>query len=177
MLITIIEEFDDYLRKNSLNFEAIIIGGAALSILHIISRMTEDVDCIDPEIPLEIKRASSEFIRKNPHYGLNPEKFLNNGPISIISTLPEGWKERVQLIFKGKALTFFTLGRIDLLKTKLDAMVHRGRDMEDVIAMKPSDSELQQCLEWVLKADGGDLWPEMVKESFTELKDKLNGKS
>jgi len=175
MLVNIIEEFDIYLDKNSLKFEAIIIGGAALSILHIISRMTEDVDCIDPEIPVEIKNASTEFIRKNPQYGLNPEKFLNNGPISIINTLPEGWKERTRLIFEGKSLTFFTLGRIDLLKTKLDAMVHRGRDMEDVIAMKPSNDELQECLEWVLNADGGEHWPEMVKESFNELQDKLNG--
>ena len=175
MLVKIIEEFDLFLKDKSLKFEAIIIGGAALSILHIISRMTEDVDCIDPEIPTDIKRASSEFIIKNPQYGLNPEKFLNNGPISIIKTLPDGWKERTQLIFQGKALTFFTLGRIDLLKTKLDAMVHRGRDMEDVIAMKPTPKELQDCLEWVLEADGGEHWPEMVKESFNELKSKLNG--
>ena len=175
MLVKIIEEFDLYLDKKSLKFEAIIIGGAALSILHIISRMTEDVDCIDPEIPLDVKKASAEFIKANLQYGLNPDKFLNNGPISIIQTLPEGWKERTQLIFTGKALTFFTLGRIDLLKTKLDAMVHRGRDMEDVIAMKPSMEEIAECLEWVLNIDGGEHWPEMVKESFDELRSKLNG--
>jgi hypothetical protein len=124
--------------------------------------MTEDVDCIDPVIPLEIKKASSEFIKANPQFGLNPEKFLNNGPISIINFLPKGWRERTILIFKGEALTFFTLSRADLLKTKLDAMVHRGRDMEDVIAMKPTKVELEESLDWVLAADGGDNWPEMV---------------
>lgn len=149
----------------------------ALSILHIISRMTEDIDCIDPEIPADIKNASADFIRSNPQHGLNPDKFLNNGPITIIKTLPLGWKERTQLIFQGKALTFFTLARIDLLKTKLDAMVHRGRDMEDVIAMKPSKEELQECLKWVLSADGGEHWPEMVSESFNELRSKLDGNS
>lgn len=177
MLIKTIEEFDSFLEKKSLRFEAIIIGGTALSILHIISRMTEDIDCIDPEIPDDIKMASIEFIRKNPQYGLNPEKFLNNGPITIIKTLPTGWKERTQLIFQGKALTFFTLARLDLLKTKLDAMVHRGRDMEDVIAMKPSEEELQECQVWVLSADGGEHWPEMVRESFNELRSKLDGNS
>lgn len=175
MLVKVIEEFDLFLNDKSLKFEAIIIGGAALSILHIISRMTEDVDCIDPVIPNDIKIASSEFIIKNSQYGLNPEKFLNNGPISIIKTLPIGWRERTQLIFQGKALTFFTLSRIDLLKTKLDAMVHRGRDMEDVVAMKPTSNELLECLEWVLSVDGGEHWPEMVKESFNELAGKLNG--
>jgi hypothetical protein len=177
MLVDIIEEFDKYLKQKSLKFEAIIIGGAALSILHIINRMTEDVDCIDPEIPVEIKNASADFIRSNPQYGLNPEKFLNNGPITIVKTLPDNWKKRTQLIFDGKALTFFTLGRIDLLKTKLDAMVHRGRDMEDVIAMKPTNEELEECLVWVLNADGGEHWPEMVNESFKELREKINGDS
>jgi hypothetical protein len=177
MLVQVIKEFDKYLNQKSLKFEAIIIGGAALSILHIISRMTEDVDCIDPEIPLEIKRASAEFIKANPQFGLNPEKFLNNGPITIINFLPKGWRERTVLIFPGESLTFFTLGRSDLLKTKLDAMVHRGRDMEDVIAMKPTKAELEESREWVLTADGGETWPEMVKESFDELNRRLSGKS
>lgn len=177
MIVRVIEDFDKFLFKKSLKFEAVIIGGAALSILHIISRMTEDGDCIDPEISMEIKSASIEFINKNPQYGLNPEKFLNNGPISIIKFLPKGWKERTQIIFKGEAITFTTLGRIDLLKTKLDAMVHRGRDMEDVIAMKPSGAEIKECLDWVLSVDGGEHWPAMVQESFSELRRKLNGNS
>ncbi len=173
MLAKVIEEFDKYLSKKSLRFEAIIIGGAALSILHIISRFTEDIDCIEPEIPSEIKTASSAFIKENPQYGLNPDKFLNNGPISIIKTLPNGWRKRTQLILQGEALTFHTLGRLDLLKTKLDAMVHRGRDMEDVIAMQPSNEELAECLKWVLAADGGEHWSAMAKESFNELRSKL----
>lgn len=174
MLVKIIEEFDKFLESKTLKFEAIIIGGAALSILHMINRMTEDVDCIEPEIPYDIKFASIEFIKQNAHYGLNPEKFLNNGPISIIKTLPNGWKTRTQLIYQGNALTFYTLARIDLLKTKLDAMVHRGRDMEDVIAMKPSNAELDECLLWVLSADAGEHWPEMVEESFRELKRRIH---
>lgn len=56
-------------------------------------------------------------------------------------------------------------------------MVHRGRDMEDVIAMKPTSKELAECLEWVLNAGCGDYWPEMVNESFNELRSKLNGNS
>ena len=56
-------------------------------------------------------------------------------------------------------------------------MVHRGRDMEDVIAMKPSVAEIEECLEWVLSVDGGEHWPAMVQESFSELRRKLNGNS
>jgi hypothetical protein len=177
MLLKIIKDFDSYLNSKSLKFEAIIIGGAALSILHIITRMTEDVDCIDPEIPIEIKKASVDFISQNPKYGLNPEKFLNNGPISIIDYLPEGWRTRTIIIYRGEALIFYTLGRTDLLKTKLDAMVHRGRDMEDVIAMKPTEIELEESLNWVLSVDGGEHWPEMVRESFDELRRRINENS
>ncbi len=177
MLMNVIHDFDKYLLKEGLQFESIIIGGAALTILKVITRMTEDVDCIDPEIPADIKNASIEFIKLNPQYGLAPEKFLNNGPITIIKDLPEGWRARTQVIFKGEALTFITLSRLDLLKTKLDAMVHRGRDMDDVIAMKPTEKELEDSIEWVLNVDGGEYWPEMVNDAFKVLRKRLNGKS
>ena len=176
MLKDAISEFDKYLGKLGLQFEAIIIGGAALSILNVISRMTEDIDCIDPEIPAEIKSASIEFIKSNPQFGLVPEKFLNNGPITITKDLPEGWRTRTQVIFEGEAITFLTLGRADLLKTKLDAMVHRGRDLDDVVAMKPTEKELQDSLDWVLNVDGGEHWPEMVNDAFKVLRKRLNEK-
>ena len=54
----IIVEFDMYLESIGLTFEAVIIGGAALNILDISSRKTKDVDCLDPQIPREIKEAS-----------------------------------------------------------------------------------------------------------------------
>ena len=40
----IITEFDRYLDEQSLNYEAIVIGGAALALLGIITRTTRDVD-------------------------------------------------------------------------------------------------------------------------------------
>lgn len=174
MIKKAIVAFDKFLLKEGLQFEAIIIGGAALSILDVITRMTEDVDCIDPEIPLDIKNASIEFIKQNPQYGLTPEKFLNNGPITIIRDLPAGWRNRTEIIFQGKALTFITLSRLDLLKTKLDAMVQRGRDIDDVIAMKPTEKELEDSLPWVLNVDGGDYWADMVNDSFKELRKRIN---
>ena len=176
MLLEAINEFDKFLHKKDLQFEATIIGGAALTILDIISRMTEDIDCIDPEIPIAIKNASIEFIKLNSQFGLIPEKFLNNGPISIVKSLPDGWKLRVQKIYSGKALTFWTLGRTDLLKTKLDAMVHRGKDFDDVVAFNPTLEEIENAHSWVLGADGEEHWPEMVEEAIKRLKMRLYGK-
>lgn len=177
MLLRAINDFDKFLYQEHLKFEAYIIGGAALTILNVISRMTEDIDCIDPEIPPHIKKASIEFIQNNPQYGLNPAKFLNNGPISILKTLPSDWRLRSQIIYQGNAITFWTLGKIDLLKTKLDAMVQRGRDFEDVVAMAPTREELEECRPWVLSADGGEFWPQMVEESFERLIERLYGKT
>jgi hypothetical protein len=59
--IEVIKKFDLYLHKNNMTFEAVVIGGAALSILGIISRQTQDVDVLDPEIPSDIIEAAKLF--------------------------------------------------------------------------------------------------------------------
>ena len=54
-------EFDEYLAVRKLQFEAIVIGGAALAILGVVSRETQDCDVLDPNIPLDIEKAAHEF--------------------------------------------------------------------------------------------------------------------
>lgn len=53
--------FDKFLSDRKLEFRAIIIGGAALNLMGVISRETRDVDFLDPEIPAEIKKAQKGF--------------------------------------------------------------------------------------------------------------------
>jgi len=43
--------FDQYLAKRRLQFEAVAIGGAALNLLGVVSRLTKDCDILYPEIP------------------------------------------------------------------------------------------------------------------------------
>jgi hypothetical protein len=52
-------EFDRYLADRRLQFEAVVIGGAALSLLGVITRETQDCDVLDPKIPEEILQASA----------------------------------------------------------------------------------------------------------------------
>ena len=59
----VLARFDSFLEKRELQFEAIIIGGAALVVMDIISRFTKDVDCLDPNIPEGIKIASVDFAK------------------------------------------------------------------------------------------------------------------
>ena len=56
--------FGEYLESQGLHFEVTIIGGAALLAMGVIDRATQDVDCLDPDIPEAIRSASADFSRK-----------------------------------------------------------------------------------------------------------------
>ena len=165
-----IKEFDKFLYERGLKFEAIVIGGAALNIMDIVSRKTKDVDLIDPKIPEEIKNASIEFSKRKPEIDHN---WLNNGPISIIKNLPRDWRQTLEIIFEGNALTLRTLSRINLIRTKLFAFCDRQIDKGDCIALSPTEDELSLAIEWVILQDANEQWPSHVKEMINELKKEL----
>src|SRR5690606_30203171 len=101
----------------------------ALSILGVITRETRDCDVLYPSIPDNILIASQDFAKLQ-----NLEtNWLNNGPATLTRDLPEDWLLRSQDIFKGEALNLKTLGREDLLCTKLFAFCDRGFDLDDCI--------------------------------------------
>ena len=56
--------FDQYLAERRLQFHAVVIGGAALNLLGVVSRLTKDCDILHPEIPNEIAEASRGFAIK-----------------------------------------------------------------------------------------------------------------
>lgn len=165
----VIIEFDRYLARQNLNFEAVIIGGAALNILDISSRKTRDVDCLDPVIPEEIKIASREFAIKRFDLALDIS-WLNNGPETLKTDLPKGWRNRIQPLFHGKALRLQVLGRDDLLKSKLYAYCDRTTpDFEDLRNLKPTVDELKNSINWVKERDTNPSWPKHVETAFAVL--------
>lgn len=165
--------FDQYLYQHKKFFEAIIIGGAALNVMDIINRQTRDVDFLDPNIPDDIKTLSIQFAKDNPELALSAEYWINNGPRTLIRDLPSGWRNEIQKIFSGRALTLWTLGRLDLLRTKLYACADREIDFQDCIALKPTKHELLVCKEWVLLGDGNPLWKDRVDDVFTRIAKEL----
>ena len=167
-----IHEFDRFLEAHSVTFEATVIGAAALVLLDVVIRQTIDVDCLSPKIPAQILTLAAEFRSSKPELELIPN-WLNNGPASLLRELPHDWKENVVPLFEGKAIRFFTLGRSDLLKTKLFAYCDRGDDLKDCIAMKPTLDELVESIEWVKYRDANPEWPEHVESRFALLKKKL----
>jgi hypothetical protein len=94
--------FDQYLAERRLQFHAVVIGGAALNLLAVVSRLTKDCDILHPEIPNEIAEASRGFaIKVRAKGGTLQGNWLNNGPSSLASHLPPRWEECLQTVFVG----------------------------------------------------------------------------
>lgn len=170
-----ITQFDQYLITKGLTFECSIIGGAALSVLKVTNRFTRDVDCLIENIPEEIKTSAINFAKENPQLNLAKD-WLNNGPSQLLKNLPDGWQSRLQLAFNGTNLKLTTLGRSDLLKTKLFAYCDRNDpDYADLLKLKPTREELSESIAWVKLQDANPGWPDNVEKLFLNLKQALHG--
>ena len=77
--------------------------------------------------------------------------------MQLDDVLPIGWRERAKRIFEGQALALSTLGRPDLLKSKLFALCDRGTDLPDGIALAPTAAELAERAPWLEVQDGNEL--------------------
>jgi hypothetical protein len=170
----VIVEFDKFLITQALSFEAVIIGGAALNILDISHRKTKDVDCLDPQIPSEIKKASQDFAKIRIDLALDIE-WLNNGPETLKADLPEGWRLRLKPLYRGKAINLLVLERADFLKSKLFAYCDRTNpDFEDLKDLKPTAKELSEAIDWVKERDNNPGWPAHVEKAFSVLRKSLS---
>lgn len=173
--IETIEKFDLFLADIGKSFSAIIIGGGALSLMRVITRETQDIDVLEPILSQAILQLSQEFADQINH--LTPmalkRAWLNNGPESLRPNLPEGWHDRIQKIFAGRAIELYALGRSDLLKTKLFAFCDREQDRQDCLLMNPDRDELKEAMIWVKVQDMNPLWPKHVELSLQGLAKEL----
>ena len=99
--------------------------------------------------------------------------WLNNGPMQLAEVLPDGWRLRVRVAFSGASPTLTTRGRADLLKTKLFALCDRGTDLADCIAMAPTAAELGEAEPWLAEQDANPLWPDHVRATLDDLRERL----
>ncbi|MBK6686028.1 MAG: hypothetical protein IPG45_16260 [Deltaproteobacteria bacterium] len=127
-----------------------------------------------PELPLAIASAARDFAKAQRQAGVDlRDDWLNNGPMRLGEVLPAGWRERVQRIFDGRALVLGTLGRSDLLKSKLFALCDRGTDLPDCIALAPTAEELAECAPWLEQQDRNEFWPAHVLATVADLARRL----
>jgi hypothetical protein len=169
----VIALFDAYLFERGLRFEAVVIGGAALGLLGIVSRQTRDCDVLHPKLPKAIHDAACDFAALRRQNGVVlADDWLNNGPTSLTNDLPAGWEDRLQIAFSGKAMTLQCLGRLDLLRSKLFALCDRAIDLKDCVALAPTDEELEQILPWLTERDANPDWPQHVIDTIADLRQR-----
>jgi hypothetical protein len=76
-------------------------------------------------------------------------------------------------VFEGRALVLTTLGRGDLLKTKLFALCDRGIDLLDCVALAPTVAELEEAVTWLAAQDANPDWPAHVGATIADLSRRL----
>ena len=157
----------------------VIIGGSALISLGLISRTTKDVDImagvdverglVDPRPMSEALRAAAEGVARE--MDLDPH-WLNTGPADqMLAGLPEGFLSRLTRRDYGPALTICLPDRFDLIHLKLFAIMDqgRGRHSNDLAALQPTADELLTAARWVLTQDTGEVFPNIVRTTLTDL--------
>ena len=165
-----IEAFDRFLVTKATRGDLIVIGGTALALLGIIQRSTRDCDVLEPPVDAQLSECAQEFARQRSAKGFPlAGDWLNHGPASLVQVLPTGWRQRVVPLFQGQALTLRTLGRSDLLATKMWALCDRGTDLTDCIALAPTPEELRSLRPWLVEQDLNPSWPDHVDAVVNDL--------
>ena len=140
--------------------EIVVIGGAALQVLGLITRPTADVDVVaildqglrsaDP-LPAPLAAAAH---RVAADFGL-PDDWLNPGSTAMLKWgLPDGFVERLTARFYG-ALTAHFAARYDQIHFKLFAFADLGggRHEADLKALQPTREELLAAAAWTRTQD------------------------
>ncbi len=170
----ILTAFDRYLADRGLPLDAVVIGGAALNLLGVVSRPTRDCDILHPALPLAIADAARAFAAEVRASGeVLQDDWLNNGPASLAAQLPAGWPERLQTVFTGRALELRCLGCEDLLRSKRFALCDRGIDLGDCLALAPTADELRALLPWLEQQDANPDWPAHVRATIGDVARRL----
>jgi len=166
----------EQLARVDARYAIVIVGGAALSLQRVVQRTTNDVDVI------AIADASTHLIRRpdplpdvltgaiarvTRDFNLRPDWMNTVVAQQWRAGLPPGFGDRVEWRTYG-GLAVGIASRIDLIFLKLFAVADtRGPDTHhypDLIALRPSDPELDAAAVWVATQDVSPAWPDTVRK-------------
>jgi len=174
------------------NLAILVCGGAALNVLGYISRTTKDIDVVaiveqDRSGGLALKKSITfepaviEAARKVQRDFDLGENWLNLGPVSMVDLgLPDGLLQRVTTQKYGQCLTVHYLSRYDQIHFKLYAVADQaaGKHLDDLLALRPTASEIEAAALWCLTHDPSAPFRAILKDclktiGFSNVADKL----
>lgn len=158
--------------------ELLVCGGAALLVLGLTDRATQDVDVLalieDQEdvaakpLPDFLQRAVERVARDR---GL-PAEWLNSGPADMQQWgLPRGCLERATRIQYGEFLAISYLDRLDQIHLKLYATVDQGdgKHLSDLQALEPNTAEIELAAEWCQQHDPSEGFRMMLSQLLGQI--------
>jgi len=157
----------------------VVVGGATLNLLGLIDRVTQDVDVIaravepigalparlappDP-LPDALQRA---ILRVARDFGLAPD-WINTAIARQWSQGLPPWLPQDITWRRYGGLQLGLVGRRTLIALKLFAAADqsvRSVHAQDLLALNPSDEELDEAAAWVTTQDASDSFPRLVRE-------------
>lgn len=176
----------DLLEAGGYRYHIVVVGGAAVNLLGLVSRATTDVDILaqaspdargvlrllPPDQPMpEPVVAAARTVAGD--LGLDPQ-WLNAGPASQWQTgLPPGLEEGVAWRTYG-GLSVGLTNRRDLVFLKLYAAADdtgpRSVHFQDLIALSPADEELDAAAAWIRGQDPGPDFNRIVTEVIKHVR-------
>lgn len=182
----------ELLAADGHEYAVAILGGAALNLLGIVERTTADVDIlafatsrahaapeqstlrVPPEpIPEPLSRAAG-IVARDLQLDVN---WLNTGPaLQWHAGLPSGLAQRLEWRRYG-ALWVGLVARYDLIYFKLFAAVDssgpRSVHYQDLLALRPSASELGEAAVWVGTQDASPVFSELLEQVVDHVRAEL----
>jgi hypothetical protein len=147
----------DQLTEREQHLSLAVVGGAALLVLGLTSRVTRDVDVVAlvdgrallPAEPLPAPLADAARVVARD-FGL-AEGWLNARPTALLDFgLPEGFYERAHRRTYGYGLEVLFASRLDQVHFKLYATADQGagKHLADLRALEPTADELLAAARW-----------------------------
>lgn len=169
----------EFLKEEGIALRLVVVGGAALNLLGLVSRTTTDADVIAVErggklvAPSDLPPALAQGAAAvAASLRLSPD-WLNTGPaLQMRFGLPPGFQERITWL-EFDTLHVGLASRLDLITLKLFAAVDhwpaRGVHYRDLVALAPEIREMTLGADWVKTQDVSPDFPDLVDAVVAQL--------
>jgi len=160
-----------YLSQKGQRRNFVICGGAALVLQGVEGRGTVDVDIVGPEMDQVLKDAADSVAHD---LGFDSD-WLNDDVRKIFAKdLPKNWEARAFEIYLESHLVIKSLSKLDFALLKFLAECDRQKDLQDLVDLNLSESEIDKVVKHALSRDpGSNNWPQVVAEVQAKLRRKL----